>query len=361
MRWLLENVPGLREQASAGEICFGTVDSWLIWNLTNGAVHACDVSNASRTQLLNLKTAEWDNQLLALFEIPRAVLPTVRPSSSLFGKCSALHELRDVPLVSAIGDSHAAMAGQGCFVAGAVKATYGTGSSLMTLLPELPETTLQSKLATTIAWGVPEVGIQYALEGNISMAGSAVQWVGEFLGLADPVKDTAKLAASVGDSDGIFFVPAMVGLGAPHWDNRARGTIAGLGRISRSAHLAHAAVEAIAFQVRDVFDAMVQESHRELPALRADGGATRNDWLMQFQADILGRPVVRSGLEDLSALGAARLGGLTLGWWSSLADLATLPLETTTFSPRMQAGEREGRYLGWQLAVQRARLQETRP
>jgi glycerol kinase len=361
MRWLLEKVPGLREQAHAGEVCFGTVDSWLIWKLTNGKVHACDVSNASRTQLLNLRTAEWDDQLLALFEIPRAALPAVRPSSNLFGECSGLYELRNVPLVSAIGDSHAAMAGQGCFVAGTVKATYGTGSSLMTLLPDLPRTIGQSKLATTIAWGLSGVGVQYALEGNISMAGAAVQWVGEFLGLGDPAEDAAKLAAGVRDSDGIFFVPAMVGLGAPHWDNRARGTITGLGRTTLAAHLAHAAIEAIAFQVRDVFDAMVDESHCELPVLRADGGATRNDWLMQFQADILGRPVVRPGLEDLSALGAARLGGLTLGWWHSNADLAALPSETMIFSPRMQSGERENRYLGWKLAVQRARLQETQP
>jgi ABC-type sugar transport system ATPase subunit len=214
------------------------------------------------------------------------------------------------------------MAGQGCFVPGVVKATYGTGSSLMTLLPELPQATGRSKLATTIAWGVADAGVQYALEGNVSMAGSAVQWVGEFLGLPDSVKDTAELAASVENSDGIFFVPAMVGLGAPHWDNRARGTIAGLGRTTRAAHLAHAAIESIAFQVRDVFDAMLEELDSELPVLRADGGATRNDWLMQFQADILGRPVVRSSHEDLSALGAARLGGLTLGWWRSLADLA---------------------------------------
>jgi glycerol kinase len=361
MQWLLENVPGLREQASYGDICFGTVDSWLIWKLTRGVVHACDVSNASRTQLLNLKTAEWDDQLLALFQIPRAILPAVKPSSNSFGNCSGLHELRNVPLVSVIGDSHAAMAGQGCFVPGVVKATYGTGSSLMTLLPELSQATGQSKLATTIAWGVADAGVQYALEGNVSMAGSAVQWVGEFLGLPDSVKDTAELAASVENSDGIFFVPAMVGLGAPHWDNRARGTIAGLGRTTRAAHLAHAAIESIAFQVRDVFDAMLEELDSELPVLRADGGATRNDWLMQFQADILGRPVVRSSHEDLSALGAARLGGLTLGWWRSLADLEALPSETKTFVPRLQSGEREERYLGWKLAVRRARLQEAQP
>jgi glycerol kinase len=361
MRWLLDNVPALREQASAGEICFGTVESWLIWMLTQGEVHACDVSNASRTQLLNLKTADWDEDLLSLFEIPRSVLPTVRPSSGVFGVCSGLDGLANVPIVSAIGDSHAAMAGHGCFVPGGIKATYGTGSSLMTLLPRLPETNSQSRLANTIAWGLSGTSVQYALEGNISMAGSAVQWVGEFLGLPDPVTDTPKLAATVSDSDGIFFVPAMVGLGAPHWDNVARGTITGLGRTTRAAHLALAAIEAIAFQVRDVFEAMVAESACGLPELRADGGVTRNDWLMQFQADILGRPVVRSGHEDLSALGAARLGGLTLGWWNSIADMATSQPQTTTFFPRMPIAQREERYDGWRLAVQRARLREVRP
>lgn len=358
IQWLLENVSGLREQASAGDVCFGTIDSWLIWMLTEGKEHACDVSNASRTQLLNLESADWDEELLALFEVPRAVLPAVKMSSGVFGECSGIEGLRGVPIVSAMGDSHAAMAGHACFSPGSVKATYGTGSSLMTLLPRLPRLREKSKLATTIAWGLPIADVQYALEGNVSMTGSAVQWVGEFLGLGDPVNDAVALAGTVKDSGGVYFVPAMLGLGAPYWDSVARGTVTGLGRTSRAGHLALAALEAIAFQVRDVLTAMVEESGCNLPALHVDGGATRNDALMQFQADIIGRPVVRSGHEDLSALGTAWFGGLTLGWWSTLADLVELQPEADTFYPRMQTAEAEARYAEWKVAVQRARLRE---
>ena len=358
MRWLLENVAGLRERAAAGEICFGTVDSWLIWMLTQGKHHACDVSNASRTQLLNLDATDWDADLLKLFGVPRAALPVVRTSSGDFGECSGVDGLRGIPIVSAMGDSHAAMAGHACFSPGSVKATYGTGSSLMTLLPRLSRSRENSGLAATIAWSLPGVGVQYALEGNISMAGSAVQWVGEFLGLADPVNDAVALAASVSDSDGVCFVPAMLGLGAPHWDSVARGTVTGLGRTSRAGHLARAALEAIAFQVRDVLTAMVEESGCDLSELHVDGGATRNDGLMQFQADILGRSVVRSGHEDLSALGAAWFGGMTLGWWNTLADLTKLQPGAETFHPRMEAAEAEARCAQWELAVRRARLRE---
>jgi glycerol kinase len=228
----------------------------------------------------------------------------------------------------------------------------------MTLLPRLPGSRENSKLAATIAWGLPGVGVQYALEGNISMAGSAVQWVGEFLGLADPVNDAVTLAASVSGSEGVCFVPAMLGLGAPYWDSVARGTVSGLGRTSSAGHLARAALEAIAFQVRDVLTTMVEESGCDLPALHVDGGATRNDGLMQFQADILGRPVVRSGHEDLSALGAAWFGGMTLGWWSTLADLTELQSGEDTFHSRMEPAESEARCAQWKLAVRRARLRE---
>lgn len=364
MQWLLEEVDGLRLRVDAEEVCFGTMDSWLIWNLTAGAVHACDLSNASRTQLLNLRMADWDDELLGLFGVPRTALPKVMPSSAIFGHCTGLEGLAGVPIVSAMGDSHAAMAGHAAFLPGAVKATYGTGSSLMTLLPELPAPAAKSVLATTIAWGMGDAAkcprAQYALEGNVSMAGSAMQWVGEFLGVADPAQKTAELAATVESSGGIYFVPAMVGLGAPHWDSTARGTICGLTRNSRAAHLAHAALEAIAFQVRDVFDAMEAEAGCALPALCADGGATRNELLMQFQADILGRPVVRSGCEDLSALGAAWFGGLALGWWQSTAELIAIRPPTQTFTPHMSEKEREQRYAGWKLAVARARLAEAR-
>jgi glycerol kinase len=357
MQWLCENVPGLRAQVVADEICFGTVDSWLIWKLTQGTHHCCDTSNASRTQLLNLKTCDWDGELLALFGIQSAALPEIFPSSGFFGECKGIDGLAGVPIVSAIGDSHAALAGHACFAPGTVKATYGTGSSLMTLLPGLPRLVTASRLANTIAWSLPPAGARYALEGNISMTGSALQWVGEFLGLADPVNDAAALATSVKDAEGVYFVPAMVGLGAPHWDNEARGLITGLGRSSNSAHLALAALEAIAFQVRDVLDAAQVESGCTLPALYADGGATRNDWLMQFQADVIGRPVIRSGHADLSALGTSWLGGLALGWWSSTDDLAALKPETTAFSPGPEAQRRSARYAEWLIAVQRARLQ----
>ena len=324
MRWLLENVDGLRERAETGEVCFGTVDSWLIARLTEGRVHACDAGNASRTQLLNLERCAWDEELLRVFRVPRAALPEVRDSSGCFGRCSGLARLKDVAIVSAMGDSHAAMAGHGLYRPGTVKATYGTGSSLMTLLPG--RGALVEGLATTVAWRLGGV-TQYALEGNITMTGAGVAWVGEFLGLPDSVEGATKLANSVVSSEGVYFVPAMSGLGAPYWDGRAQGCLSGLTRTSRAAHMARAAVEAIAFQVRDVFDAMAAGAGCELPALHADGGATRNDALMQFQADLLGRPVMRSGCEDLSALGAAWFGGLALGWWTSTVDLERRPQE----------------------------------
>jgi glycerol kinase len=358
MQWLLQNVAGLREQASAGDICFGTIDSWLIANLTQGRHHFCDVSNAARTQLLSLSSADWDEDLLALFEVPRSTLPAVKMSSGNFGECAGIPGLEGVPIVSAMGDSHAAMVGHACFSPGSVKATYGTGSSLMTLLSTLPQSRRTSKLATTIAWGLTTRGVQYALEGNVAMAGSAVQWVGEFLGFSNPIEDALALAATVKGSDGVFFVPAMLGLGAPYWDTAAQGTITGLSRTSSAAHLAKAAIEAIAFQVTDVFHAMVEESGCDLPALHTDGGATRNSELMQFQSDILRRPVVRSAHEDLSALGTAWFGGLSLGWWSKPEDLLDLRPATQTFRPWAESSEAETRYAGWKFAVKRARLRE---
>jgi glycerol kinase len=350
--WLLENIPGLRERAEAGEICFGTVDSWLIWKLTGGRVHACDASNASRTQLLNLRTGQWDEDLLRLFGIPRVALPEVFESSGFFGECAGVEGLSGVPILSAIGDSHAAMAGHGAYDPGKIKATYGTGSSVMSLIPEFR--VAENGLSTTIAWRMGGA-TRFALEGNISMAGSAVQWVGEFLGLAEPAPGAASLAETVRGSEGVYFVPAMVGLGAPHWDSAVRGAIFGLSCSSTSAHLAKAAVEAIAFQIRDVFDAMEREANCAFPMLHADGGATHNDQLMQFQADVLGRPVMRSTCPDLSALGAAWLAGIALGYWNSLEALGQLGLDSQIFEPRMPEIEREQRYGGWKLAVERAR------
>ena len=352
--WMLEHSCEVRGAAESGDLRFGNVDAWLLANFTGGDCHATDHSNASRTALYDLRTLSWSGELLSIFGIPRATLPEVKPSASPFGRCTAIPELNGVPVVAMIGDSHAALFGHGSYVPGAVKATYGTGSSLMMLTSAL--TNEHASLARTIAWSHDD-RVQFAMEGNITMTGSAVQWVGEFLGLANPVADTVALANSVPDSDGVVFVPAMVGLGAPYWDAHARGTISNLGRSHTAAHLARAAIDAIAFQVADVFLAMEEAASISVQALRVDGGATRNAALMQFQSDILCRPVLRSSNEELSGLGAAWLGGLTLGWWNSLDEIEHLPHPSECFEPSMPATERDLRYSRWQLAVSRARLQ----
>jgi len=351
--WLLENDGAINVLAGSGKLRVGTVDSWLIHQLTCGDVHATDLSNASRTGLLNLHTLEWDSDLLKIFGIPREAMPRLQHSSSSFGHCKAIPGLEGVPILAAIGDSHAAMFGHGCYAPGTVKTTYGTGSSLMALTPGLVAET--PTLARTVAWST-STGTQFALEGNIAMTGSGVQWVGEFLGLKNPATDAAALAAMVEDAGGVYFVPAMVGLGAPYWDSDARGIIAGLSRSHTSAHLARAAVEAIAYQVADVLFAMENTAGLVIRELHADGGATRNAAMMQFQADILGRPVQRSADEELSALGAAWLAGLALGWWSSLRELESLPHPADTFDPAMDEAERGRLYRGWANAVRRARL-----
>jgi glycerol kinase len=350
--WLFDCQPELRDAAKAGDLHLGTVDAWLLYNLTAGSTHATDHTNASRTALLNLASLEWDQWLLDLFEIPRAALPTVQASSAVFAACTAIPELAGVPIVSMIGDSHAALVGHGRYEAGAVKATYGTGSSLMMLTPPLDDA---HDLARTVAWSA-RGETHYALEGNIAMSGAAVQWVGEFLGLPHPIEDAAALAATVPDAAGLILVPAMVGLGAPYWDSAARGLAANIERSHTAAHLARAAVDAIAFQVADVLEAMEAAANIKLTFLLADGGATRNDTLMQMQADILGRPVHRSAEQDLSARGAAMLGGLALGWWSGLDDLGTLNDRTETFAPRMDTAERDRLRGAWGLAVTRTRL-----
>ena len=350
--WLMEEDKGIAARARAGQICFGTVDSWLVWQLSGRVVHACDHTNASRTGLMNLAKAGWDDELARLFGVPLQALPELKASGSEYGRCVGFYGLDGVPIVAAIGDSHAALLGHGSTTAGTVKATYGTGSSLMTLTDGLRAT---DRLASTVAWSTPETGVQYALEGNISMAGAAVKWVADFLGIS--LDDAVALSATVSDSGGVSFVPAMLGLGAPYWRTDARGLVAGLEAGSRAAHLAKAAVEAIAFQVGDVFTAMESAVSVPLPALRADGGATRNDELMQMQADLLGRPVLRSACEDLSALGAAWLGGLTLGWWQSMGEFAALSDEPTVFEPHMDAAQREAMRARWQTAVQRALLE----
>ena len=376
LAWLLDAIPDGRRRADNGALCAGTIDSWLLWNLTGGAAHRCDVSNASRTQLLNLRTLAWDDALLTLFGVPARVLPEVGPSSGIAGESVASGRLpAGVPIASMIGDSHAALFGQGGFRAGSAKATYGTGSSLMQATPELAFS--GHGLCSTVAWSIgasatsvrddvsshPERirGIcTYAIEGNISATGAALQWVAELLGLDDPAA-AAELAASAESAEGVFLVPAFVGLGAPYWAERARGLMSGITRGTTAAHLARAALESIAFQVRDVFEAMMSDvatpSERspsdDIRVLLADGGASRSDVLMQFQSDIIGTPVVRNNATDISALGAAYLAGLAVGTWRSLDEIAALPQSLERFEPRMSDAERRARIEAWQDAVAR--------
>lgn len=353
MRWLLQQIPDGTSRAARGEICLGTIDSWVLWQLTGGSVHACDLTNASRTQLLDLQQCAWIDELLAVFDIPRAALPTVLPSRAAFGETVACGALpAGIPILSMIGDSHAALFGQAGFEPGSIKATYGTGSSLMT--PTATPVFSQHGLSTTIAWALAPDQVTYALEGNIAVSGATVQWLGEFLGVSEPATAIAGLAATVPDAGDVYLVPALVGLGAPHWNDRARGLISGLDRGSTLPQLARAAIEAIAFQVRDVFDVMQTEAGTPLQTLLADGGATRNADLMQFQADITGVPVQRSFSPEASPLGAAYLAGMTLGWWPSLAALAALPRAREMYRPLMDAATRARRYTGWQTAVRRS-------
>jgi glycerol kinase len=352
--WLLENNSRVQAACGNGTLRLGNVDCWLIHKLTGGSVHATDFTNASRTGLLNLGSLNWDPGLLGLFGIPESAMPSLRSSSGTFGICTEIEELREIPVLAAIGDSHAAMFGHRRFSPGSVKATYGTGSSLMALTSGLATDT--PALARTIAWSIGSQ-TQFALEGNIAMTGSAVQWLGEFLGFADPASEVARLAAGAADSQGLYFVPAMVGLGAPHWDAEARGAIMGLGRSHTAPHLARAAIDAIAYQVADVFFAMESASQTEFAELRADGGATRNSMLMQFQADILGRPVVRSSNEELSAMGAAWLAGLALGWWNSLGEIESMASDDESFQPSMPDEQRKVLYAGWRDTVARVRTQ----
>lgn len=346
--WMVENSPVVQKAKQESDLRFGTVDSWLIHRFSGTGTHLTDLTNASRTGLLNLEGREWDPDLLRMFKIPPEAMPALRTSAGYFGSCTRQPGLSDVPILAAIGDSHAAMFGHGHFTPGSVKATYGTGSSLMALTPALLSDT--RSLARTIAWS-GKGSTQFALEGNIPMTGSAVQWLGEFLNLANPAGSIAELASSVDDADGIYFVPAMLGLGAPHWDANARGAISGLWRHHTSAHLARAALDAVAYQVADVFFAMQSSAGIEFSELLADGGATRNSLLMQFQADILGCPVLRSTNEELSAIGAAWLAGLELGWWKSVQDLESIPRNVDRFEPRMKYRESKAFYDGWKQAI----------
>jgi len=353
IRWILDHVPGARERARRGELCFGTVDTWLIWKLTGGRAHVTDPSNASRTLLYNIYARDWDEELRQRLDIPRELLPEVRASSEVYGETERTIFGAPIPIAGDAGDQQAALFGQACIYPGMAKSTYGTGCFVLLMTGETPVPPRNGVL-TTIAFGLRE-GVRYALEGSIFIAGAAVQWLRDGLGIIRSAEEVEELARRVPSSEGVYIVPAFVGLGAPHWDMYARGTILGITRSTTRAHLARATLEAIAFQVRDVIEAMEAASGVTLQELRADGGAARNDLLLQIQADLLGRPVVRPAITETTALGAAYLAGLAVGMWKSPEQIARQwPMERR-FLPQMSADEREELYRGWTRAVERAR------
>ena len=350
--WLLDNVPGARGRAERGELAFGTVDSWLMWNLTGGALHITDASNASRTLLCNLHSGAWDDELLRLFDIPRALLPDIRPSSEIHGKTVAGLFGAPVPLAGMAGDQQAATFGQGCTRRGMAKNTYGTGC-FMLMNTDDEAVPSRNRLLTTLAW---DIGGRrtYALEGSVFVAGAVVQWLRDGLGIIRSSDEVEALAASVPDSGGVSLVPAFTGLGAPHWDSYARGAMLGLTRGTTRAHIARAALEAIAFQSAEVLDAMQRDSGAALQALRVDGGGSVNNLMMQFQADILGVPVVRPQMTESTALGAARLAGLATGFWPSPATFQASSATDRVFEPGMSGDERAARMAIWRKAIGRS-------
>jgi glycerol kinase len=358
--WLLDTLPGLRHRATGGAIAFGTVDSWLLWKLTGGRVHATDPSNASRTLVFDLERLDWDAEVADYLGIPRAVFPVVRPSSGILGETVDLGVLRaGIPVAGIAGDQQAALFGQGAHRPGEAKNTYGTGCFLLLHTGPRP-VHARGGLLTTIAWSLPPPGggpatVAYALEGAVFVAGAAIQWLRDGLGLIREAAESEALARAVPDTGGVYLVPAFVGLGAPYWDMYARGILVGLTRGTTRAHVVRAALEAIAYQTRDVLEAMVAEAGQSPADLRVDGGATGNDFLCQFQADLLDLPVLRPIVRETTALGAAYLAGLGVGLWPTPEALRELWRLDRAFRPAMAASERQARYAGWRRAVERAR------
>jgi glycerol kinase len=351
--WILENVPGARERAEAGRLAFGTVDSWLLWNLTGGRLHVTDASNASRTLLFDIHSGDWDDELLGLLRIPRSMLPEVRASSEVYADVASGLPVGGVPIAGIAGDQQAALFGQACFTTGLSKNTYGTGCFLLQNTGEEAPAS-RHKLVTTVAWR-RDGRTEYALEGSVFIAGAVVQWLRDGLGIIKSSEDVEALAASVPDNEGVFMVPAFAGLGAPHWDAYARGTIVGLTRGTGAAHIARAALESIAYQVADLADAIQSDSGVTLAELRADGGAARNDLLMQFQADLLGVPVLRPAVTETTALGAAYLAGLAIGFWKSTSDVALQWRVERRFEPAMPRDRARELRGTWKRALERAR------
>lgn len=352
IKWLLDNVPDARARAEAGELAFGTVDTWLIWKLTNGKYHVTDASNASRTMLFDIYAFEWDDDLLAIFGVPRALLPQVRSSSEIIAVTEAPDELRGMPIAGIAGDQQAALFGQACFERGSTKNTYGTGCFMLQNVGHRPAAS-NNRLLSTVGWQI-DGRTEYALEGSVFIGGAVVQWLRDALGIIERSSDVEALAASAADNGGVYFVPALAGLGAPHWDQAARGMIIGITRGTGKAHIARAALESIAFQTADLLTAMNLDSHQTVPELRVDGGATCNNALLQFQADILRVPVVRSQTAETTALGAAYLAGLAVGFWSSKAELAEHWRADRRFEPEMKEKDAADLIDRWHEAVQRS-------
>jgi glycerol kinase len=359
IKHLLDAAPELRSGAARGEILFGTVDTWLLWRLSGGRLHLTDYSNASRTLLFNIHTLDWDDELLGVLGVPRAMLPEVRTSSEVYGQTAEEWFGQPLPIAGVAGDQQAATFGQACFAPGSAKNTYGTGCFLLLNTGGQPRAS-RHRLLTTIGWGLGGQ-VTYCLEGAVFIAGAAVQWLRDGLGIIARTDEIEPLAASVPNAGGVYFVPALVGLGAPYWDPYARGTILGLTRGSTAAHLARAAVESMAYQTRGLVEAMQQDAGVRLDQLKADGGAARNDALMQFQADLLGVEVVRPAMAETTALGAAYLAGLAVGYWTDIADVARHWAPGRRFPPAMPEAERNRLWGRWQKAVERSRDWEEHP
>lgn len=353
LKWILDHVERGRERAKNGELLFGTIESWLIWNLTKGRVHVTDYSNAARTMLFNIKELKWDEELLELFDIPEAMLPEAVPSSYIYGETDPLIFGGPIPIASAAGDQQAALFGQACFQSGDAKNTYGTGGFLLMNTGKKPVYS-KNGLLTTVAWGINDE-VYYALEGSVFVAGAAVQWLRDELKIIEKSSDTEAMALSVPDTNGVYFVPAFVGLGAPYWDPYARGIITGLTRGVNRNHLVRATLEAIAYQTWDVLEAMQEDSGIRLAALKVDGGASENRFLMQFQADIIGTQVERPANKESTAVGAAYLAGLAVGLWSDLGDVVKNRSIDGVFEPSMDETRRMELLQGWHKAVSRCR------
>lgn len=355
IKWILDNIEGAREAAEAGELCFGTVDSWLIWSLTNGSVHATDYTNASRTMLFDIHNGTWSSQLCELFDIPISMLPEVRPSSSVFGVTSHPSVSGGIPIAGVAGDQQAALFGQCCFEPGQAKSTYGTGCFLLMHTGNEPCQS-HNGLVSTIAASAPEANhIEYALEGSVFAAGSLIQWLCEELGLLSSPAEAERLAHSVGDTGGAYVVPAFTGLGAPYWDADARGAIYGLTRGTHKAHIARAALEALAYQVHDLVEAMEADAQKKMTLLNVDGGASVNDFLMQFQSDILDIDLMRPEQPESTAIGAAFLAGLRTGFWRDVDEVCSLRIADEVFTPCMNDQRKERLIAGWHEAVARTR------